>query len=333
MKFSRSLSLSALAVSAILAMGLPARAEQVLNLANEYPATSIHATTADFFAEKVGELSGGSLKVINHHGGALGYKSLEQYDAVGDGALEMASSALVFWTGIDPLFQLPSLPFVAPTIADTKALYGVVMPIYREKLAENGQVLLMATPWPSSGLWGKTTLDSKEALKGLKVRTYDVSSTETMRNAGAFPSQIGWADVPAQLSTNAINAVLTSADGGVGIQMWEHLDHFTVVNYAMPMQMVHMNADVFNALDESQKKAILDAAAQAEAKGWELLETRSQENFAKMREHGMTVVEEVPADFSKFLSASAQPFIDSWLQSVGDKGRAILDAYQAARVK
>lgn len=333
MNISRTLPLSVLATGAFLSASLPLQAQQSMNLANEYPASSIHATTADFFAERVEELTNGEIEITNHHGGALGYKSLEQFDAVGDGALELASSSLVFWTGIDPLFQLPSLPFIAPTAADTKALYEAVMPTYKEKMADYGQILLVATPWPSSGLWGHTALDSKEALDGLKVRTYDVSSTETMRNAGAFPVQIGWADVPAQLSTNAIDSVLTSADGGVGIQMWEQLDHFTVVNYAMPMQAIHMNADVFDALDEDEQNAILEAAAEAEAKGWKLLETRSQDNFATMREHGMTVVEEVPAEFSDFLTASAQPFIDEWLESVGDEGRAILDAYEAAREK
>lgn len=333
MKFFTPSTLTALATSAFLGLPLPTHAQQSMNLANEYPASSIHAETADFFAAQVNELSEGTISITNHHGGALGYKSLEQFDAVADGALEMASSSMVFWTGIDPLFQLPSLPFIAPTAADTKALYNVIQPIYKEKLAETGQVLLFTTPWPPSGLWGHEALDSQESLAGLKVRTYDVPSTMTMRNAGAFPVQIGWADVPAQLATNAIDSVLTSADGGVGVQMWEELDHFTVVNYAMPMQVVHMNAEIYDALDDSQRKAIDEASAAAEAKGWELLRNRSEENFARMRENGMTIVEEVPASFTALLASSAKPFIDQWLVEVGDQGREILDAYEAARAK
>lgn len=327
------LALKAFATGAALIAATTAQAQTNLNLGNEYPATSIHANTADKFAALIAEKSGGSLAVTTHHGASLGYKSLEQFDAVGDGALEMASSALVFWTGIDPMFQLPSLPFMAPTIKDTRALYDAVRPMYQETLAGHGQILLIATPWPSSGLWGNEALDSAEAIKGVKVRTYDVSSTETMRNAGAFPVQIGWADVPAQLSTNAIDAVLTSADGGVGIQMWEQQKYFTVVNYAMPMQMVHINADVFNGLTPAEQTAIRDAAAEAEAHGWALLETRSEENFATMRKNGMTVVETVSPEYSAFLKSAAQPFIDTWLAAVGDKGAKVLARYEELRAK
>ncbi|MDQ3560764.1 MAG: C4-dicarboxylate ABC transporter substrate-binding protein, partial [Pseudomonadota bacterium] len=85
--------------------------KQTWDLANEYPPNSVHAQSADRFIEALREASGGDIEITAHHGSALGYKSLDQFDAVGDGAIEVASSFVGPWAGIDPIFLLPSLPF------------------------------------------------------------------------------------------------------------------------------------------------------------------------------------------------------------------------------
>ncbi len=297
------------------------------DLSSEYPAGSLQGQTADFFADAVTEKTDGEIEVTVHHGAALGYKSVDHFDAVGDGALQAASSAFVFWTGIDPIFQLSSLPFLAPTSQDVSDLYALAKPAYEAVLEDNNQMLLLATSWPSSGLWGNQAFTSTEDLEGVKVRTYDVASTKTMQNAGAFPIQISWADVPAQLSTNAIDAVLTSPNGGVGVQMWELQSDFTNVNYASSLQAIHLNLDAWDDLDEAQQAAVREAAAEAEDFGWGLLADATANDFDTMRENGMTVTEEIPADFSAALTAAAQPFIDQWVEETGERAQSIMDAY------
>ena len=46
------------------------------------------------------------------------------------------------------------------------------------------------------------------------------------------------------------------AEGGVFGKFWEHLSHFTEVNYALPLNFVHMNADIFSDLTDAQQQAI-----------------------------------------------------------------------------
>ncbi|WP_174801282.1 TRAP transporter substrate-binding protein [Martelella limonii] len=297
------------------------------DLSSEYPAGSLQGQTADFFAKAVAEKTDGEVEITVHHGAALGYKSVDNFDAVGDGALQAASSAFVFWTGIDPIFQLSSLPFLAPKSEDVFALYELARPEYEKVLEDNNQIMLLATPWPSSGLWGNKPFTSTADLEGVKVRTYDVASTETMKNAGAFPIQISWADVPAQLSTNAIDAVLTSPNGGVGVQMWELQSDFTNVNYASSLQAIHVNLDAWEDLSEEQQAAVQEAAEEAEGFGWGLLSAATAKDFDTMRENGMTVTEEIPAEFSEALTAAAQPFIDKWVEETGPRAQSIMEAY------
>lgn len=325
---SRSILFSAAICVGFGLTGMPALAAS-WDLANEYPAGSLQGQTAEIFAQTLKEKTGGEIIVTLHHGGALGFKSVDQFDAVGDGALEVASSAMVFWTGIDPIFQLSSLPFLAPTIEDTRRLYDLSREAYAAVLEDNNQIMLLATPWPSSGLWGNKPFQSLEDLTQVRVRTYDVASTETMRNAGASPNQIAWSDVPAQLSTNAIDAVLTSANGGVGVMLWEHQDYFTNVNYASSLQVIHINRDIWDGLSEEHQTAVLEAAQAAEDFGWDLLIDVTASDFETMRENGMTVVETVPAEFSAQLTEAARPFIEDWVERTGERAQIVLDAYFA----
>ena len=315
-------------VAGVSFAAIPAMADN-WDLSSEYPAGSLQGQTADFFADAIAEKTGGEIVVTVHHGASLGYKSVDHFDAVGDGALQAASSALVFWTGIDPIFQLSSLPFLASTEADVRNLYDLAKPEYEKVFDDNNQIFLLATPWPSSGLWGNKPFTTAADLDGVKVRTYDVASTETMKNAGAFPIQISWADVPAQLSTHAIDAVLTSPNGGVGVQMWELQSDFTNVNYASSLQVIHLNRDVWDKLNEGMQFQVQEAAAEAEAFGWDLLANATTQDFVTMRDNGMTVTEEIPPAFSEALTAAAQPFIDAWVDTTGERAQSIMAGYSS----
>jgi TRAP-type transport system periplasmic protein len=300
------------------------------DLANEYPPGSIHAESANRFIEALRETSDGEIQVTAHHGGALGYNSLDHFDAVGDGAVELASSYVGPWAGIDPIFLLSSLPFLAPTIGDTRALYEAATPYYERVLDDANQVLLYATPWPPSGIWANKPVDSMEALRNLRIRTFDANGTITMREAGAAPIQLSWADTVPQLAAGAIDAVLTSADGGAAAQLWEHQSHFTEINYALPLQIVHINRDVFEGLSDELQEAVREAAAEAEEFGWELLGKRVEQNYEQMQGHGMTIVTDVPEDFMQALSEAAQAAVQDW-RTRFDEADELLEDYEARR--
>lgn len=307
-----------------------ASAQVTMDLANEYPPASIHAQTADAFIAAVSEGSGGSIVITAHHGAALGFRSADHFDAVGDGAVELASTFVGVWAGIDPVFLTSSLPFLAPSIEDNFALYQATKPFYEATMADANQVFLFATPWPPSGLWGNKPLDSMEALAGQRIRTFDANGTITLREAGASPIQLSWADTIPQLTTGGIDGVLTSADGGAAAQMWEHQSHFTEVNYAMPLQILHMNKDAFEALSAEQQAAVRAAAAEAEAFGWDLLANRVSENYATMQANGMTIVTDVSPDYLAALGAAAETTVNEW-KARFPHAEALLEAFNATR--
>ena len=141
------------------------------DMPNEYQATSIHGEGDQWFSKFLKDTSAGEIEIVHHFGGALGYKSAQQLDAVGDGAVQIADSYVGAFGGIDPIFLLPSLPFLAKTTKEAKTLFEVARPTFDRVFAKHNQILLYASPWPPSGIWAKKPVDKIGELKNLKIRT------------------------------------------------------------------------------------------------------------------------------------------------------------------
>ncbi|HIP79692.1 MAG TPA: C4-dicarboxylate ABC transporter substrate-binding protein, partial [Kiloniellaceae bacterium] len=143
---------------AILPFGASA-AEIKWDMANEYNDTSIHAEGDRLFSSKLAEMTGGAIEITHHFGGSIGFKSKDQLDAVGDGALPIANTYVGPLGGIDPMFLLPSLPFLAKTADEARRLLDVARADYEAIFAANNQKLLWASPRPPSGIWAKKPVD------------------------------------------------------------------------------------------------------------------------------------------------------------------------------
>jgi len=326
-KFLVSL-ISLLAVTLIYTPIHAKKAEYRWDMANEYAVTSVHAEADNAFIKKLEELSEGRIKITYHPGASLGYKSKDQWDAVGDGAIPLANTIMGPLRGIDPIFLLSSLPFVTSTIEQSRImLEKVARPHYDKILKENNQIFLYASPWPPSGIWSKFTLKSIADLKKLKIRTYDPSGTLTFKAAKSAPIQLTWADVVPQLSTGGINSVLTSAEGGCNAKYWDFLTDFTAIEYCSPLDMAHMNADIFNDLPEDLQAAVLKAADFANEFAWKNVQARVEKNYEEMKGHNIAINTDISPELLGYLKKSAKVAVDEWIKKMGPEGETILDQF------
>ncbi len=307
---------------------LSAQAQTRMDFSNEYNASSIHAEGDMYFIEQVKALTQAEVEITLHTGGALGFKSADHFYAVSDNAIQIADTLAGTLSGIDPIFLLSSLPFLAENEDEAEALYKITRPYYEQIFADNNQVLLYASPWPASGIWAKKQVASPTDLEQLKIRTYDKNGTITLREAGASPVKLSWADVVPQLSTGGIEAVLTSAEAGANGSFWEHLNHYSAIQYAVPLNMVHMNKDEFDGLDKEQQQAILEAAKRTDEHNWQEVRSRVTENYLELAEHGVTIQNPVSPELSTALKNAAKLAIEQWLEAVGERGQTILTQFE-----
>lgn len=88
-----------------------------------------------------------------------------------------------------------------------------------------------------------------------------------------------------------------------------------------------VNQKAFDALNETQQKALLDAAANAEKAGWDL--SRERTNFFKeeMAKNGMQMITPSESLQKEFVDAT-KVMIDEWEKKAGDDGKKLLEEYR-----
>ena len=328
---TRSTARLATVVMAFLLMAAGGARAQIVTwgMANEYPATSIQGEADARFAREVTRRSGGRIEIAHQYDASSGFRSKEMVDAIGRGDLRIGNTYMGALGGLDPVFLLPSLPFLATTPEQGQALAAVARPAYERALARYNQILLFQSPWPAAGIWANRPVDSVEALRGLRVRTADANGVIAFRAAGAVPVAVSFADALPQLRSGQLDAVLSSGDGGAGQRLMETLRHFTAIEYAVTMSMVTINADAWRELDPARQQAVREAAEETEARQWEVMKTRVGANYARMRAAGVTLTTELSSDYRRALRAAGQVAVDDWLRQMGPAGARILDAYRA----
>jgi TRAP-type C4-dicarboxylate transport system substrate-binding protein len=319
------------ALSAVLPSGLLTRHAFAVGpewrIVTEYPATAMPGEGIAHFAEAATRLSAGALNVRPVFDAPDGLRSAAMIHAASEGRVEAADAFTGALAGEAAIFQLSALPFLTASGKDTARLLRVARPAYSAALESRGVTLLYSTPWPATGLWSRNPVREPEALRGLKVRTYDAASTAVMRNAGAAPVQISFADALPRLRSGEMDAVLSSGDGGAGARLWEILPNFTALDYASPLSLAFCNTASLRSLPKAVQEAVAEAGRETEARQFHAIVTRSLENEERMRNNGVALASGVA--LRRALTAAAAPVVADWAQRAGTEGQAILSAYRA----
>jgi TRAP-type C4-dicarboxylate transport system substrate-binding protein len=327
--------LTALHGALVLAWALSASAAQPADaqvrwvMATEYPASNISGIGLTTFSRLLSERTNGFVTAQNALDNELKISSGEMLKAAQEGRISGGDAFAGPLEATDPIFGLASLPFVVLSIESAKTVNSRARALYEKALAARGLKLLYMTIWPSTGIWTARPLASPEDLRTISVRSYDYNSAEVMRAAGAKAEYLPFNEAIAKVKNGELDAILTSGDGGAGRKLWDYLRHFTAINYAIPISLAFVRAELFEALPADQQNAVLAAAAETEKSQFELLANRTAENYAKMRDNGVTIADPAaPAVVSALKQGAAAP-IAAWKRKVG--ADAIATVEQAGR--
>ena len=113
----------------------------------------------------------------------------------------------------------------------------------------------------------------------------------------------------------------------MNVSAWDFLDHYYDVKVSFAKTAVLINKRMFDQLDEATKKAVLDAAAKAEKRGWEMSQSDDVEMVRELDANGVKV-EEPSEELAAQLRQIGDEIFENWKASSGEAGQAILDAYQ-----
>ena len=274
----------------------------------------------------MGEATGGNVTITVHSANSL-FGHAEIRDAVRDGLVPIGEFLLSRLANEDPIFALDSIPFLASSYEESEALWAASREAVSAKLAEQGLTLLYAVPWPGQSLYLKQEITDPAQLQGLNFRAYNVATERLATLVGATPTQVEETDVATAFSTGRVEAMITSPSTGANAKAWDFVSNFIDVQAWLPKNVVVVNTDMFDALSQEDRDAILAAAAAAETRGWDLSRAENDQKIAELEAGGMVVSQPSEALAAKLQEVGATMTAE-WEQQAGDEGRAVVEAYR-----
>src|ERR687892_309707 len=233
-----------------------------LTMGNVNPPKHGTSLAAQQFIDKLAELSGGKVKVVHHHSGALGGER-EVVQQIQLGAIDIGPITTAPLSTAVPemsVFQLPYIfrdydhLFKALDSSDTLTKY------YDAVLDRRGLKLVGFIAAGYRGIYGHNAINGLADIKGKKIRVQeDKILVATFKALGMISTPIAFPEVATSLQTKVIDF----AEGGVNT--FYHNKFYDIVKYVADVRHTHqcvaliISKSSFQKLDATGQKAVREA--------------------------------------------------------------------------
>jgi TRAP-type C4-dicarboxylate transport system substrate-binding protein len=313
-------------IAAALALFAGTTHAQTWDMPTPYSDATFHTRNIAQFIEEVAAKSGGALTIRLHSAGSL-IKHPDIKNAVRGGQVPIGEFFLSLLANENPAFGIDSQPFLATTYEDAEKLWQAQRPVVEQLLAEQGLTVLYAVPWPPQSLYTRKAINTVDDLRGLRMRTNNPTLEKLASLAGAAPTQVEVPDIPQAFATGRVEAMITSPSTGANAKAWDFVTYYIDTQAWLPKNIIVVNTAALEALGEDERKALLDAAAAAEARGLEMSKEETSAKIAELEAGGMKVSQPTEALSAK-LQEIGQTMTAEWEASASEAGKAAVEAYR-----
>ncbi len=313
-------ALASLAAAGLIAAGLgTANADSNFSLSYFMgPAHPMNKAVFTPFAEKLAELSGGSLTVQQFPGGALNSAPPKQYSILRDGVADIAFALPGYTAQLFPKTNVVTVPTICPNAIEcTEAL------IRAKDLIEGEYDAKLLAVWANAApvlLTRDKQVKTLEDLKGMKVRVTSATDVPFMEALGASAVSQPVNVINQNLANGVIDAIAIGPSAIGSFKLHEPANFITVGPFGSGSAFVLlMNRGIYDALSDEEKGWIEEASGD-----W--LSRSGGAGFQAAADRGMKLaadsgveVFELPADeVARFEAALEAPLADFAAMEVGD---------------
>ncbi|WCM91551.1 TRAP transporter substrate-binding protein [Acidovorax sp. NCPPB 2350] len=320
---------SILALTLALSGGLPlssALAQARWDLATAYPTTNFHTENLAQFTREVEAATGGRLRITVHANASL-FKANEIKRAVQGGQAPAGEILLPHFENENPVFGVDGIPFLATSYADSRRLYDAQRPVLEKLLGAQGLRLLYAVAWPPQGIFSRKEINSAADLRGTPWRAYSPATARLAELIGAQPVTIQAAELAQAMASGAVDSMMSSGSTGYDSRIYESIRYYYDTQAFLPKNAIIVSRKAFDALDRPAQDALLKAAADAEARGWQLSAEKDDWYKKALADKGMKILLP-PARLTADLRQMGDTMLADWLKKAGPDGEAIIAAYR-----
>jgi len=330
---SRSIHIAALAL--LVASWSPAALSQEVRhfrFAYDQPRNTGYSIAGDIFAEKLKELSKGTMLIDQYPGAQLGQEP-QVLQLMKSGDIEFCISSTANAATLSPQAGVMSLHFLfrsedhlKKSLADPKVVAAVKDMI--EETVQGGHVIALIT-LGLRNMYSKKEIRKLEDMKGLKVRVQATATEDTMFPAyGAQTVHMPFGSVYTSLQTGVVDV----AENGVNVYLvnkhYEVAPTLSMTEHEANNNVIWISDKLWKSLSAEQKKWVTAAADEVgrtqPAKSLEL----EHQSATKLKSIGVKVMTDV--DKSGFIKVAA-PYLDKLAKELGPHAVKIKDLIGAVK--
>ena len=318
-----------IAIGALCALPLSAFAQTKWDMATPYSDENFHTRNIRAFADEIKQASGGRLEIIVRSNASM-FKMPEIKRAVQSGQIHLGEILLSAYANEDPFFEVDTIPFLIQGYDQAKKLHELTKPAIEARLRKNRVVPLFYVAWPGQGILSKNPFEKVEDMKGSKFRASSPTTARLAELTGAVPAIIQSAEIAQAFSTGVVDSTMTSIATVVELQAWQFTRFFYDVRAMHSRNVVFVNERALSALSDDLRKIVMQAAANAEERGWKMSMEVSQRANDQSVAQGLTVK---PASdgFNKQLQAIGTRMAAEWAKKAGPEGEQLIKTISAGK--
>jgi TRAP-type transport system periplasmic protein len=330
---SKVIGLFAVSVAA-LALSSATSAQEVKHyrFAYDQPKTTGYGIAGDIFADKLKELSKGTMLIDQYPGAQLGQEP-QVLQLIKAGDIEFCISSSANAATLSPEAGVMSLHYLFKSedhlkkaISDPKVVAAVKEMI--EETVQGAHVIAVIT-LGLRDMYSKKEIHRIEDMKGLKVRVQATATEDTMFPAyGAQTVHMPFGNVYTSLQTGVVDV----AENGVNVYLankhYEVAPVLSMTEHEANNNLVWISDKLWKSLTEEQKRWVTTAADEVgRSEPGKAIELEHQ-SADKLRSIGVKVVTDV--DKSGFIKVAA-PYQDKLAKELGPHAVKIKDLINAVQ--
>lgn len=328
------LLLLGLAAGIALAGGQPdkkagaAEPEFVLKWNEPEPMGHPWADTGKMICEEVYKRSNGRIKIDHYPAGTLGGQP-EAVEMLRMGSLFMLTSGPSILNAFNEDVQIFSVPYL---FRDREHAYKAfkmpwVQHLFNEDVLEKSGVRTIAF-W----YYGDRNVTTKnvqaykpEDLAGVKIRCMNIPVWKTVvASLGANPTPVAYAELYMALQTGVAQGQENPFTTVVSQKFYEVQNYIIETRHVVHMGTIHVSEQIWQKLPEADRTMILEVFDEYLPVMDELMDKKTEEAIAFLKEKGVTIIE---PDREAFKEHATREFMKVY----GDKWGDIIKEIQAVR--
>lgn len=265
-----------------------------LKLAEQMPEGHIMTKTLHFFADKIEELSEGSIQCEIYAGGVLGDDTANQ-EGVQMGTVDVIRAEFTTLVNFGAKKAVvTTLPYI---IRDREHFWNFAHSDVGAELLDSiqadgtGMVGLNYLEEGARHFFTTKPVNAMEDLKGMKLRVQNTDMwMEIVKSLGASPTPMSFSELYQALASGVVDGAEQPLSGFTSQKFYEVCPNMILDGHVYPVQCYVFSEVRWNKLTDAQREIILKAAKETEEFNRQSIQEEEDKIMAQMDELGVTVV-------------------------------------------